>query len=309
MNKTLRTVCDFVTVILLVVCIGCAAAFSTIGHPSFYRGYYSREEVTQKLDERISAGNEQVAIESGIDFGALDYALKEKIDLDRIKMTIPSSIFSGINTDYSRSENVDEAYREGINEYYRIKGLQCDPAVVEKAVTLACDNFNKTMGASNMNELSNCSLFVSKYAKVACVVTLVLIVFLVSRMFALNYGRTKTFAHIGSVLISSGCCFITAFIMNCLVDFPQRLHITTNEIIMGAISYGTDRYFKILAVLGVILIVCGLFAVRFVYNYYVNKHASQLQEEMINEKLRDDILDVSNSIENTENGDFENGNE
>ncbi len=309
MDKALRLICDFITVVLLVACVGCVVAFATIGHPSYYNGYYNQDEVTQQLEDKISDGNGQIAEETGIEIGAFDYALSEKIDLDRVKLTITSSIFNGVNTDYSQTENIDEAYREGILEYYRRNGLECDNAVVEKAVTLACENFNKVMGADNMNELSNSVLIVSKHTKAVSIITLALMVFFVSRMFALNLGRTKTFAHIGSVLISGGCCFITTFVMNSIIDFPRRLHITSNEIIMGAISYGTEKYLKLLATVGVILIICGIVAVRFVYNYYVNKHAYQLQEKIINEKIRDDAQKVLTSIENTENGDFGNGNE
>lgn len=287
MSKALRIICDVITTIALVFCIGSIVSFVTIGSPNFYNRYYSSQEVSNQIVDELKQKNDIIAEQNGVEKGAFDYVLSKKIDIDKIKYAITPAIFNGINNNYSKAQGIDIAYREGLIEYHIVNNLDYDENVIENCVFLACENYDNILGADNMGELTKAVTMVSKNAKIVGVISFVLTAFLITRIFALNYGRTKTFSHLGSVLISSGGCFATIFVMNLIVDFTQRLNITTNDIMMGAISFGLGKYFKILAVVGVALIILGVLAIRYTYNYYVKKYSYQLQEKLINEKIRD----------------------
>ena len=298
MAKIINIVIDSIVAILLIVFTVTIITSPTLGSEDFHVSYYESEEVTLALQENLKVRTDFIAQETGVLPEAFDYAVGP-IKIDTEKNHIVYAIFHGNNYDYSDSSQIKQAYREGIKEYYRSNGLEIDEATLELAVANACVAFNDTFGVTNNTQLTEFVNATSKHSMIVAIISLVLFVFFVTRIFAFNMGRTKSFAHLGSALISAGVSLVTMFVMNVAIDFTDRLYLTSNSVINNAISQATGRYFLIIAAFGVAYIGMGVTALKFVYNYYTKKNAANTQETLINKKLL--LENKSNSIdENSE---------
>ncbi len=295
MAKVINIVIDSIVAILLIVFSVTIVASPTLGSEDFHVDYYEPEEVTYALQENLKVRTDFIAQETGILAEAFDYAVGP-IKIDTEKNHIVYAIFHGSNYDYSHSSQIEDAYREGIREYYRSNGLEVDEAMLDLAVSNACVAFNDTFGVTNNAQLSQFVNATAKYSMIAAIVSLVLLVFFGTRIFVFNMGRTKSFAHLGSALVSAGMSLVTMFVMNLAVGFTDRLYLTNNSVINNAISQATGRYFLIVAAFGVAYIGLGITALNFVYNYYTKKNAATTQEAIINKKLL---------LENKSNNDLE----
>lgn len=294
MAKAINIIIDSIVAILLIVFSVTIITSPTLGSEDFHVGYYESDEVTFALQENLKVRTDFIAQETGISADAFDYAVGA-LKIDTEKNHIVYAIFHGNNYDYSDSSQIEDTYRDGIKEYYRSNGLELDEATLELAVSNACVAFNDTFGVTNNSQLTKFVTATSKYSMIAAIISLVLLVFFATRIFAFNMGRTKSFAHLGSALISAGLSLITMFVMNLAIDFTDRLYLTNNSVINNAISQATGRYFLIIAAFGVAYVALGITALKFVYNYYMKKNAATTQEAMINKKL---LLENKNGNDN-----------
>lgn len=302
MAKAVNIIIDSVVAILLVLFTVLIIASPTLGNEEFHSKYYESDEVTLALQENLKVRTDFIAQETGVVPEAFDYAVGP-IKIDDEKNRIVYAIFHGSNYDYSYSSQIEEAYREGIKEYYRSYGLEIDDATLELAVSNACVAFNDTFGVTNNSQLSKFVAVTGSYSIIGGFICLVLLVFFVTRIFAFNMGRTKSFAHLGSALISAGMSLVTLFVMNLVIGFTDKLYLTSNAVVNHAVSQATGRYFLLLGIFGVVFIGLGITALKFVYNYYIKKHFQQSQEALINKKLLLDIKN-NNSMQFSENGEI-----
>ena len=282
--KIKTTFYDVVLALLMFLFFTVAVASTTIGNADFYNRFLGKEEITVAVQNSLNERTKEIAKETGIEQKAFEFAVGQN-KIKTLQKEIIKSAFSGVNYDYSESSNISGCYRDGITEFYRFNGLELDKDALDRAVPLACDAFNKSMGIDNNVEFSTFASRLGKTAVMLALAFFVLSVALAVFIFVTLGGRTRVFGHYGCALISSGLSLIALFGVNAVDGFSENMYLTENAGVNIALADAFNLFFVILACFGAALVIGGYSLLVFVYRYYVSKFRSQNQEHNITKDL------------------------
>lgn len=284
-NKIRCTLYDMLLAFLVMLFIMSAMMSPTLGNSHFYSRYIDgKSDITVELQSSLKEKTDDIAQKTGIDPLAFEFAVGQK-KISATQKEIINAVFSGSNYDYSDSAGIEDAYHDGIVEYYRFNGLELDEEALERAVPMACKAFNSVFGISNNKEMKTFVTFLSKYSIALVAVSLVFIVLAVLKIFTLHGGRTKMFGHYGSALISAGYGAILIAILNLIFKFAEKLYLTNNVGFNTAFAGACKTYNLIFALFGIAFIIAGFSMINHVRSYYNSKSSKQKQEIDINRSL------------------------
>ncbi len=284
-NRIRRSIFDFLFAALITMFIMFAILSPTLGNSNFCKSYSNRDaSVTTELQEQLKSATDEIAERTGIVPQAFDFAVGSK-KISSVQKEIIEAVYSGNNFDYTDSAGIENAYNNGIKEYYRFNGLELDESLLDTAVPMACSAFNKVFSIRNITEMRNFIALLSKYSIVFAAAFLVLAVLVGLKIFDLHGGRTKVFSHYGSSLICVGNSLILIAICDIFIHFADRLYLTNNVCFNSAFSSASKIYFICLAVFGVAFDIGGVSMINYVKRYYHSKAKKQKQEDDINRSL------------------------
>ncbi len=154
--------------------------------------------------------------------------------------------------------------------------------------SLEVDVINSVMAQMDTNNIAYISLFYSKFAGAAVLVSVALVIAAIFLLDFVNSGRHRKNSYIGMSFASAGA--IDIFASLAILRFGTGLQFSQNEVLSSIVADALQTVLKLQIPCGAALVLVGYLVLFFNYRYFSKKNVKVREQREVNAKMREDYM-------------------